>query len=666
MGNQFQKDPYSQQIVAKGTVVAEPKPFQKTVSQQIVPAGNASTNVVAGDKSALPDTPEAPATPETPEKPKLSTYETLAKKPQEGVSEITSNAEGYMDDKGLILSGNYDELDANAEGTSIDGDKFKMGQKDLNVTAEVGSTDQAAKVAGRDAEGYDAKTSIDQVKDSLADAATMDANEDALVDADSIALDKKGTATGRNEDGSTNYTGVSLNDFATQDISRVIDTSTISGKLLADQLGQGNYVDAKATVKGQLDILTKEFVNPVTGEPKIPAWAAGTARSVARTIAFKGVSGTAAVAAMSTALIEATLPIAEADSKFFQTLTEKNLDNKQQQTINKANVLSKMDLADMDMRTTAAVSNAKAFMTYDMANLENEQQATIINTQAKVDAILEDSKQVNAARRFGAEQQNDMDMFYDNLNSTVETFNVEQRNTMEMFNKGELNDVYQFNASMENSRQKFYQEMQYAIDKSNAEWRRTVTETNAEMKFEAAAADVKNILDLTTEGLNQMWDRQDSLLDYAFTEGENEKDRDNKIEIAKLELDAALQVADREAESADRAAKYDAAGNLIKEGVKSAVKSTVVKTAVKKVVAWGAKLLGFSDERLKENIEKYGELPNGVGLYTWDWNEKAIELGAENLPTYGVIAQDARQYVPDAVWMGDDGYLRVDYSKVNV
>ena len=69
---------------------------------------------------------------------------------------------------------------------------------------------------------------------------------------------------------------------------------------------------------------------------------------------------------------------------------------------------------------------------------------------------------------------------------------------------------------------------------------------------------------------------------------------------------------------------------------------------------------------VKENIEKYGELPNGVGLYTWDWNEKAIKLGAEDLPTYGVIAQDARQYVPDAVWMGDDGYLRVDYSKVNV
>lgn len=641
---------------------------------------------VVGDPSALPDTPEAPATPTTPETPETPevvagpTFDELASAPQPVAEQLSTDAEGYMDDKGLIMSGNYAELDANAPGTIIDNNKYQMGQADLNVTAEIGSTDSAAKVAGRDAEGYQAKTSIDQVQDNLATAATMDANEDALVDADSLALDKQGTATGVNEDGSVNYTGVALNDFATQDISRVIDTSTVSGKLLADKLGSGNYVDAKATVKGQLDILSGEFIDSKTGQPKIPSWAAGTARAVSRTIAFTGQSGTGAVMAMATAIMEATLPIAEADSKFFQSLTEKNLDNKQQQIINKANVLSKMDLADMDMRTTAAVNNAKAFMAYDMKNLENEQQVAIINTQAKVDAILEDSKQENLARRFSAESQNEMDMFYDKLNTTIETFNVEQRNTMEMFNKGELNDTYQFNAKLENARQEFYQEMQFTVDSANAKWRQDVETTNTKLAFEAAAFDVKNILDLTTEGLNQIWDRQDSLLDYSFKEGENEKDRENKIEIAKLELDAAIMVADREAAAARSAAKYSAGGSIAGEVVKSALKSTAVKEGVKavgsavakstigsKIIAVGSKILGFfSDEKLKENIEKYGELPNGVGLYTWEWNDRAVELGAEGLPTYGVIAQDVRQYVPDAVSMGEDGYLRVDYSKVNV
>ena len=93
------------------------------------------------------------------------------------------------------------------------------------------------------------------------DAATMETNENALVDSDELTMDMQGMATGINEDGSINPTGAALNQFAHQNISRVIDTSTVSGKLLAQTLGEGNYTDAKATVKGQLDILTKEFVD---------------------------------------------------------------------------------------------------------------------------------------------------------------------------------------------------------------------------------------------------------------------------------------------------------------------------------------------------------------------------------------------------------------------
>jgi hypothetical protein len=63
------------------------------------------------------------------------------------------------------------------------------------------------------------------------------------------------------------------------------------------------------------------------------------------------------------------------------------------------------------------------------------------------------------------------------------------------------------------------------------------------MEFEAAATDVKNMLGLTTEALNQLWDRSDSLLDYAWKEGENEKDRELRLEVAKMELQAARDAA---------------------------------------------------------------------------------------------------------------------------
>jgi hypothetical protein len=78
----------------------------------------------------------------------------------------------------------------------------------------------------------------------------------------------------------------------------------------------------------------------------------------------------------------------------------------------------------------------------------------------------------------------------------------------------------------------------------------------------------------------------------------------------------------------------------------------------------GSTLFSASDIRLKENIKKVDEGGSGIGWYTWDWNEKAKEIGVDDQPTEGVIAQELIKIDPSAVVMGDDGYYRVDYSKV--
>ena len=53
---------------------------------------------------------------------------------------------------------------------------------------------------------------------------------------------------------------------------------------------------------------------------------------------------------------------------------------------------------------------------------------------------------------------------------------------------------------------------------------------------------------------------------------------------------------------------------------------------------------------------------NGIQFYSWDWSDKAKELGVTS-PTLGVIAQEIQETYPDAVREADDGYLMVDYSK---
>ena len=70
-----------------------------------------------------------------------------------------------------------------------------------------------------------------------------------------------------------------------------------------------------------------------------------------------------------------------------------------------------------------------------------------------------------------------------------------------------------------------------------------------------------------------------------------------------------------------------------------------------------------SDIRLKENIEQVGITSSGHNWYKWDWN-KAGKSIAKDQPSYGVIAQEVANKDSSAVIIGDDGYLRVDYTRI--
>ena len=73
----------------------------------------------------------------------------------------------------------------------------------------------------------------------------------------------------------------------------------------------------------------------------------------------------------------------------------------------------------------------------------------------------------------------------------------------------------------------------------------------------------------------------------------------------------------------------------------------------------------LSDVRLKTNIKFLRKLASGVKVYSWTWNKRGKEI-AGSQPGYGVLAQQILNIIPEAVSRGDDGYLRVDYSKVGV
>ena len=102
------------------------------------------------------------------------------------------------------------------------------------------------------------------------------------------------------------------------------------------------------------------------------------------------------------------------------------------------------------------------------------------------------------------------------------------------------------------------------------------------------------------------------------------------------------------------------------QGVTTPTTTTSQKTGLGDILGSAAQLggmyfLGKSDERLKENIKPIGKSENGHNLYTWDWNDKAKELGV-NDPTTGVIAQEIMKYMPEAVITDENGYYMVNYG----
>lgn len=76
----------------------------------------------------------------------------------------------------------------------------------------------------------------------------------------------------------------------------------------------------------------------------------------------------------------------------------------------------------------------------------------------------------------------------------------------------------------------------------------------------------------------------------------------------------------------------------------------------------GAAITKYSDARLKENIEFEGE-ENGHEVYSFNY------IGGKGLPEgrfIGVMAQNVMATNPDAVVIGEDGYLSVDYAKIGI
>jgi hypothetical protein len=203
----------------------------------------------------------------------------------------------------------------------------------------------------------------------------------------------------------------------------------------------------------------------------------------------------------------------------------------------------------------------------DMANLSNTQQASLSNLQARQSFLLSDQAAANASYQFNATSQNQVNEFYDNLNSTISEQNAVRTDTMNQYAQSEANKISalnaqnqvqvdeanaqresainQFNATVDNQRQQFNVNNQREIDQSNAVWRRAVNTANTAATNATNQTNAQNLLNLSNWAVSAAWQQWRDEASWVNTASENSQNRNHNLAMAALERSTAVDLQDQ-------------------------------------------------------------------------------------------------------------------------
>lgn len=296
------------------------------------------------------------------------------------------------------------------------------------------------------------------------------------------------------------------------------------GQLSPDSLAQAQTasLDPQATVQYQMG----QIMSSIEAGQPLPAWAAPQVRKISTIMQQRGLgSSSMAAAAMVQAITESGIEIAARDADKYANIQLANLNNRQQAELQNAAALANMDMANLNNRQTAAVQNAKTFLTIETQNLTNQQQADTINYQSAVQMKLSDQAAENAALQFNAKSSNEVDMFFAELGSQIESANKQRAASIDQFNVNQQSAMDQFNASMEASRQQFNANMQSTIDQSNVAWRRQINTANTAAQNAANQQNVQTLLSLNQNSLNNLWQLYRDQASWSMQISDNQQER---------------------------------------------------------------------------------------------------------------------------------------------
>ena len=275
------------------------------------------------------------------------------------------------------------------------------------------------------------------------------------------------------------------------------------------------------------------------------------------------VSNAAKISDVANMNFTAEQQVALENSRNANTVNLTNLTNKQAMVLAEASAISQLESQNLSNQQQAAVQNANSFLQVDMANMNNEQQTTMFKAQSVVQSLLTDQAAENAARQFNASSENQTKQFMANLNTQVTQFNAAQTNAISQFNAGEENALDKFNASMEEQRNQFNAQNGLVVAQANAQWRQNVDTLNTAAQNEANMINAATINTFTKSAVDQIWQRERDLMDYAFKGSEQEKDRMVNIMLGEKQIDQYRTQSEQTMKSNEDTAKYSILTRLI-------------------------------------------------------------------------------------------------------
>ena len=317
---------------------------------------------------------------------------------------------------------------------------------------------------------------------------------------------------------------------------------SLTNPMIAAQQSLAN-IDSRATVQGQLENISQDIETSLQQGTPLPAFARGAAEAAKATMQARGLGASTMLAeALAEGILKSSIPIAQQDAETYKAVIFQNLANNQQ----------------------AAVINAQAYLQMDMANLSNQQQSNLQNLQARQQTLLTDNAARNAALQFNATSQNQVNQYYDSLNTNIQQQNAQRSAAISQFNTAEENKVNalnaknataiadanaqrqsainQFNSTLSDQRQRFNVENQRIIDQSNTVWRRQLNTSNTQAVNAANETNAQNLLNLSNFALSSMWQQWRDEASWVNQSSENEANRNHNLAVAALERTTAFDL----------------------------------------------------------------------------------------------------------------------------